>query len=150
VMLGYLDARVPGRLEPPPGGWHDTGDIVEIDADGYVTIRGRARRFAKIGSEMVSLAALEALAADLWPDAMSVATAIADNRRGERLVIVTDDINGDSAEFAAFARRRGASSLVAGADVIVVPELPLLGAGKIDHQAVRDIAARRLAAAAAG
>jgi len=150
VMLGYLDAHVPGRLEPPPGGWHDTGDIVEIDADGYVTIRGRARRFAKIGSEMVSLAALEALAADLWPDAMSVATAIADNRRGERLVIVTDDINGDSAEFAAFARRRGASSLVAGADVIVVPELPLLGAGKIDHQAVRDIAARRLAAAAAG
>ena len=150
VMLGYLDTRSAGGIAPPPGGWHDTGDIVDIDADGYVTIKGRARRFAKIGSEMVSLAALEALAADLWPDAASVATAIADDRRGERLVIVTDDINGGSGEFGAFARRRGASNLIAGADVIVVPELPLLGAGKIDHQAVARIAASRLSAAPAG
>src|SRR5262249_51834550 len=64
VMLGYLRAENPGVLDMPPEGWHDTGDIVTIDAQGFITIRGRAKRFAKIGGEMISLAAVEALAAD--------------------------------------------------------------------------------------
>ena len=59
-MLGYYRAENPGVLEPPPDGWHDTGDIVAIDAEGFITIKGRAKRFAKIGGEMVSLAAVEA------------------------------------------------------------------------------------------
>ena len=69
VMLGYLRAENPGVLERPPDGWHDTGDIVAIDADGFIAIKGRAKRFAKVGGEMISLAAIETLAADLWPDA---------------------------------------------------------------------------------
>ncbi len=68
VMLGYLRADNPGVLEPPPEGWHDTGDIVTIDEQGFITIKGRAKRFAKIGGEMISLAAVEMLAADLWPN----------------------------------------------------------------------------------
>ena len=67
VMLGYLRAENPGVLEPPPEGWHDTGDIVTIDAQGFIAIKGRAKRFAKIGGEMISLAAVEALAGELWP-----------------------------------------------------------------------------------
>ena len=67
VMLGYYRAENPGVLEAPADGWHDTGDIVAIDAQGFITIKGRAKRFAKIGGEMVSLAAVEALAAELWP-----------------------------------------------------------------------------------
>ena len=68
VMLGYLRADRPGVLEPPPEGWHDTGDIVTIDDQGFVAIKGRAKRFAKVGGEMVSLAAVEMLAAELWPN----------------------------------------------------------------------------------
>ena len=71
VMLGYLRADQPGVLEPPPQGWYDTGDIVLIDDQGYVAIKGRAKRFAKVGGEMVSLAAVEMLAAELWPHYVS-------------------------------------------------------------------------------
>src|SRR5215475_8051827 len=75
VMLGYLRAENPGVIEPPLDGWHDTGDIVAIDGDGFVAIKGRAKRFAKIGGEMISLAAVEALASELWPDAQSAVVA---------------------------------------------------------------------------
>ena len=68
VMLGYLRAENPGVLEPPPEGWYDTGDIVAIDEQGYIAIKGRAKRFAKVGGEMISLAAVEMLAAELWPN----------------------------------------------------------------------------------
>ena len=70
VMLGYLRAETPGVLEPPDGGWYDTGDIVDLDAEGFVTIRGRAKRFAKVAGEMVPLGAVEDFIAKLWPDAM--------------------------------------------------------------------------------
>ena len=90
VMLGYLRADKPGVLEPPPDGWHDTGDIVTIDEQGFITIKGRAKRFAKVGGEMVSLAAVEMLAADLWPDNMTAVAAVPDPRKGERLIMVTD------------------------------------------------------------
>ncbi|MBV8964267.1 MAG: acyl-[ACP]--phospholipid O-acyltransferase, partial [Hyphomicrobiales bacterium] len=69
IMLGYLRAENPGVLEPPPDGWHDTGDIVAVDAEVFVTIKGRAKRFAKIGGEMVSLPAVEGYAAAVWPAA---------------------------------------------------------------------------------
>jgi acyl-[acyl-carrier-protein]-phospholipid O-acyltransferase/long-chain-fatty-acid--[acyl-carrier-protein] ligase len=136
VMLGYLRAENPGVLEPPPGGWHDTGDIVSIDKDGFLTIKGRAKRFAKIGGEMVSLAAVEALAAELWPEAISAAVAVADARKGERIVLVTDKAGATRSEFVAFAKSRGAADLMVPSEIMVVPKLPLLGSGKVDLVAV--------------
>ena len=151
VMLGYLRAEHPGVLEPPPEGWHDTGDIVAIDEQGYIAIKGRAKRFAKVGGEMISLAAVEMLAAELWPNYISAVVAIPDDRKGERLILVTDKHGATRADFQAYARGQHASELMNPADVIVLNKLPLLGSGKPDlialQKFVRDQAAAKAAAA---
>jgi acyl-[acyl-carrier-protein]-phospholipid O-acyltransferase/long-chain-fatty-acid--[acyl-carrier-protein] ligase len=151
VMLGYLRADNPGVLEPPHDGWHDTGDIVTIDEQGYIAIKGRAKRFAKVGGEMVSLAAVEALAAELWPDVLTAVGAVPDQRKGERLILVTQKRGATRPEFMAYAKAQHASDLMIPAEVIVVDKLPLLGSGKVDNLAVtklvRDHAAAKTAAA---
>jgi acyl-[acyl-carrier-protein]-phospholipid O-acyltransferase / long-chain-fatty-acid--[acyl-carrier-protein] ligase len=141
VMLGYLKTDRPGVLQPPEEGWHDTGDIVTIDRDGFVTIKGRAKRFAKIGGEMISLTAVEALASELWPDAQSAVVTEPDPRRGERLVLVTEKKGATRAAFQAHLRAKGASDLMAPAEVTVVDKLPLLGSGKADLVSVARLVA---------
>ena len=146
VMLGYLRADRPGALEPPPEGWHDTGDIVSIDAEGFITIQGRAKRFAKVGGEMVSLAAVEMLANDLWPNNISAVAAASDPRKGERLILVTDKQGATRADFQAYARSKHASELMLPSEVIVLDKLPLLGSGKVDHMALQKFVREREAA----
>ncbi len=146
VMLGYLRAEKPGVLETPPDGWHDTGDIVSIDTQGFIAIKGRAKRFAKVGGEMVSLAAVELLAADLWPDSVSAVAAVPDPRKGERLILVTDKHSAARAEFQAYARSKHASELMLPSEVIVLDRLPLLGSGKVDHLALQKFVGDRAAA----
>jgi acyl-[acyl-carrier-protein]-phospholipid O-acyltransferase/long-chain-fatty-acid--[acyl-carrier-protein] ligase len=143
VMLGYLRADNPGVIEPPHEGWHDTGDIVTIDAQGFVTIRGRAKRFAKIGGEMISLAAVEALAAQLWPDVLSAVATAPDPRKGERLVLVTQQKGATRGEFQVFARSKGASDLMVPAEVVYLEKLPVLGTGKIDMVGVAKLVNER-------
>ena len=145
VMLGYYRAENPGVLEPPENGWHDTGDIVSIDPQGFVTLKGRAKRFAKVGGEMVSLAAVEALALELWPSAMSVVAALPDARKGERLVLLTTQAEADRETFLRHARSNGASELMVPAAVLHVPQLPLLGSGKPDFAATQRLAEQMVA-----
>ena len=145
VMLGYLRVENPGVLDPPAGGWHDTGDIVSIDKQGFVTIKGRAKRFAKIGGEMISLAAVEALAADLWPDVPTAVAAAPDPRKGERLVMVTQQPNASRAEFQTYAKAHGASDLMIPSEIMIVPKLPLLGSGKVDQVSVAKLVRERAA-----
>jgi acyl-[acyl-carrier-protein]-phospholipid O-acyltransferase/long-chain-fatty-acid--[acyl-carrier-protein] ligase len=137
VMLGYLRADNPGVIEPPPGDWHDTGDIVAIDADGFITIKGRATRLAKVAGEMVSLAAVEALASELWPLAMSAVVALPDRRKGERLVLVTTAGEARRDALVAHARSRGAADLMVPAEIVHRDKLPVLGTGKPDLVAIR-------------
>jgi acyl-[acyl-carrier-protein]-phospholipid O-acyltransferase/long-chain-fatty-acid--[acyl-carrier-protein] ligase len=140
VMLGYVRAENPGVIEPPPEGWHDTGDIVTIDGQGFVTIKGRAKRFAKIGGEMVSLAAVEMVAAELWPDALSAAAVVPDSRKGERLVLFTEQPTAKRSDFLAFAKSKGTSDLMIPSDIMVLEQIPVLGTGKVDHVAVARLA----------
>jgi len=145
VMLGYLRAENPGVLDPPLDGWHDTGDIVSIDNQGFVTIKGRAKRFAKIGGEMISLASVEALAAELWPDMPTAVVAAPDARKGERLVLVTQNEKATRAEFQTYAKTHGASDLMIPSEFMIVPKLPLLGSGKVDLVAVAKLVRERAA-----
>lgn len=137
VMLGYLRADAPGILEPPPNGWYDTGDIVTIDDAGFVSITGRVKRFAKIGGEMVSLAAAEALANAVWTDAASAVIAVPDGRKGERLLLITNQKDAEPRTLLAAARSKGIPEIQVARDVMVIDKLPMLAAGKIDYPAVQ-------------
>lgn len=133
IMLGYLLASDPGRLHPPDGGWYDTGDIVEVDRDGYVYIKGRAKRFAKVGGEMVSLAAVEGMASDLWPDYRHAVVTLPDPKKGEKLVLVTANPEAGRDALTAHARETGVAAIAVPAIVLTVEEVPLLGTGKTDY-----------------
>ncbi len=149
VMLGYYRAENPGVLEPPADGWHDTGDIVSFDIDGYIRIRGRAKRFAKIAGEMVSLSAVEAMAAEVWPNALSIVVALPDPRKGERLVLMTQEANAARDVFQRHVKLKGATELSVPAEILVIDRLPLLGSGKPDYVAAQDLAKARTAPASA-
>jgi acyl-[acyl-carrier-protein]-phospholipid O-acyltransferase/long-chain-fatty-acid--[acyl-carrier-protein] ligase len=144
VMTGYVRPEAPGIVEPPPDGWHDTGDVVSIDADGYVTVLGRAKRFAKIAGEMVSLTVVENCASALWPDNAHAAVAIADERKGEQIVLLTDATAANRAELVGWVKSHGVPELAVPRHVVHVASVPLLGTGKPDYAAVAKLVTGRL------
>jgi acyl-[acyl-carrier-protein]-phospholipid O-acyltransferase / long-chain-fatty-acid--[acyl-carrier-protein] ligase len=141
VMAGYMLAAEPGRVHPPAGGWHDTGDIVTVDEDGCVVIKGRAKRFAKIGGEMVSLAAIETVAADLWPGVNHVAVSLPDPRKGEQIVLVTERGDAERGALLAHAKAQGFPELWVPRAILVLEQIPVLGSGKIDYAATQEMTA---------
>jgi acyl-[acyl-carrier-protein]-phospholipid O-acyltransferase/long-chain-fatty-acid--[acyl-carrier-protein] ligase len=142
-MAGYLRNEAPGVVEPPPAGWYDTGDIVSLDAEGYVTIHGRVKRFAKIGGEMVSLAAVEAYVERLWPGHGHAVVTLPDAKKGEQLVLVTDHGEAERDALIAFARSEGMAELAIPKRIHKVEAVPLLGTGKVDYGAVKALAEAR-------
>lgn len=148
IMRGYLFAETPGVLSPPEGGWYDTGDIVALDDDGYVFIKGRAKRFAKIGGEMVSLAAVEGFLSQLWPEHVHAVVNLPDAKKGEQLVLVTDHPGANREEIIAHARQAGFSELSVPKSIVAVDRVPLLGTGKMDYVRIKELAVARLDRAA--
>jgi acyl-[acyl-carrier-protein]-phospholipid O-acyltransferase/long-chain-fatty-acid--[acyl-carrier-protein] ligase len=146
VMLGYLLVDQPGQLIPPAHadgeGWYDTGDIVDIDNEGYVWILGRAKRFAKLGGEMVSLAAVETLAGRAWPNAAHAALSLPDPQKGEKVILLTEQSDATRQRLIEQAREEGVSEINVPRRLFRVHKLPLLGTGKIDYGAARNLAER--------
>ncbi|MFN4090808.1 MAG: AMP-binding protein [Alphaproteobacteria bacterium] len=136
VMLGYMFSERPGAIQPPEGGWHDTGDIVEIDAEGYIHIVGRQKRFAKVAGEMIALGTVEELARAVDPQAAHAAVAVPDPRRGERILLATTSETLDRDALLAAGRRLHAPELAQPRAVVRVETIPLLGTGKTDYPAV--------------
>src|ERR1700744_2770025 len=125
VMLGYIRPDAPGRIMPPKDGWYDTGDFATIDAEGFIAIRGRVKRFAKVGGETVSLAVVENIAAALWPDNHHAVVAVPDATKGEQIVLVTDVAQARRLDLVAWAQNHGAAELAIPRRVISVAELPV-------------------------
>lgn len=140
VMLGYYKDDQPDVLQPLADGWYDTGDIVSIDAQGYVTIRGRMKRFAKIGGEMVSLTAVESAIEKLYPGAMHAVVAVKDDRKGERLIVFTTSPDAKTDAIGAHMKQAGMNELSMPKAIQVVDALPLLGTGKTDYVTLQKMA----------
>ncbi|WP_339745208.1 AMP-binding protein [uncultured Maricaulis sp.] len=137
IMKGYIRPSAPLVLEAPADGWHDTGDIVTVDEGGYLRIRGRVKRFAKLGGEMVSLAVVENCATSLWPDCLHAAAALPDKRKGEQIILLTEYAKADRADLIAFARNHGINELSIPRKIIHVESIPVLGTGKTDYGQVQ-------------
>ena len=142
VMLGYLRPERPGVLEPPHSrygqGWYDTGDIVKVDSDGFLSICGRVKRFAKIGGEMISLTLVEEIAARVWPGQIHAALNVHDDRKGERIILATQQLEADRQAFTMMTQSLGYSELHNPRELIIMKEIPLLGSGKIDYPKLRE------------
>jgi acyl-[acyl-carrier-protein]-phospholipid O-acyltransferase/long-chain-fatty-acid--[acyl-carrier-protein] ligase len=148
-MLGYLKVDRPGVLQPPQSigaGWHSTGDIVEIDADGFVHIKGRVKRFAKIAGEMVSLEVVEQLAVAAAPDYLHAASTRPDAAKGEAIVLFTTAPALTREQLGAAARSLGAPELAVARQILAVKAIPLLGTGKTDYVQLGRLAREEVAA----
>lgn len=140
VMLGYLTEANPGVIVPPKDGWYDTGDIVSLDNEGFISIVGRAKRFAKIAGEMVSLSAVEGGLSLLWPDFLNAVVRLPDEKRGEQLMVYTTNPNADLKQILEAFRRQGFSDLWAPKKLRILEEMPLMGSGKIDYVKLDEMA----------
>jgi acyl-[acyl-carrier-protein]-phospholipid O-acyltransferase / long-chain-fatty-acid--[acyl-carrier-protein] ligase len=140
VMLGYIRHDNPGVIEPVEGGWHDTGDVVSIDEEGFLSIKGRMKRFAKVGGETVSLAVVENCASAVWPDFAHAAVAFADGRKGEQIVLVTTNPEAQRIELVGWSQNHGVSELAIPRRIVHVKEIPVLGTGKTDYVKVEKMA----------
>jgi acyl-[acyl-carrier-protein]-phospholipid O-acyltransferase/long-chain-fatty-acid--[acyl-carrier-protein] ligase len=149
VMRGYLDPTKPFGIDLLPQGWHDTGDVVDVDSDGFIRILGRVKRFAKVGGEMVSLNAVESYAQQVWPHATHAAIAMPDTRKGEKIILFTNQADADASAFQAWCKGQGVQEIAVPKKIIQVEEIPVLGTGKTDYVALGRIAADLVARAEA-
>jgi acyl-[acyl-carrier-protein]-phospholipid O-acyltransferase / long-chain-fatty-acid--[acyl-carrier-protein] ligase len=141
IMQGYFLHDKPGKLVPPKSiygkGWYNTGDIVNVDEEGYISIRGRSKRFAKVSGEMVSLTAVEQLACNAWPSALHAATSIPDVKKGELVILLTTQK--DATLPALTAASPGIAAISLPKKLLVMDSIPILGTGKINYPAVSEL-----------
>ncbi|MBR6411745.1 MAG: AMP-binding protein [Alphaproteobacteria bacterium] len=140
IMQGYMRYTDPLKLDPPEDGWYNTGDIVDIDLEGYVFIKGRSKRFAKIGGEMVSLLSVETVINTKWEGFITGAVSIPDPKKGEQIVLITNcpDITKD--EMIKAFKAAGVTELGLPSRVIYTDNPPLLGTGKFDYLTAKELA----------
>ncbi|MGC4049424.1 MAG: AMP-binding protein [Paludibaculum sp.] len=137
VMLGYWRESNPCVLEPPQSvfgpGWYPTGDLAVVDDDGFLQLKGRVKRFAKVAGEMISLEVVEKIAETASPKHIHGAVNRPDPGRGEMIVLCTQDKDLKRDQLQAAARELGAPELAIPRRIVYIDKIPLLGTGKKDY-----------------
>lgn len=140
VMMGYYLFDNPGVLHPPSEGWYSTGDIVELDAQGYIHIKGRVKRFAKVAGEMVSLEVVEHIANTAAPEHQHAASTQEDAGRGENIILFTTDPELKREDLQIVAKNTGSPEIAIARKIVRVEEIPVLGTGKTDYVTLKQMA----------
>ncbi len=153
VMKGYLDMPE-ATAEVLQNGWYKTGDVAEIDDDGFIKITGRISRFSKIGGEMVPHVKIEELLTRMVHGCQEdedcdedvqvglAVTAVPDPKKGERLIVLHTEIGKSIDELRSGLTEAGLPNLyIPSADCFCqVDSMPLLGSGKLDLKGIKQIA----------
>ena len=140
VMMGYYMFDEPGILKPPPDGWYNTGDIVEMDAEGFIHIKGRVKRFAKVAGEMVSLEVVEQIANTAAPECQHAASTQTCPQRGEAIVLFTTDRKLKREDLQLVGKNLKLPEIAIARKIVLVEELPILGTGKTDYVTLKQMA----------
>lgn len=130
VMKGYW---IHDRGFVPCEGWYDTGDVVEVDKEGFLFIQSRLKRFAKVGGEMVSLQLVEEVAADCFGQGSYAAVSVSDARKGERILLFTTSEACKIEILKSYLLQHRYSPLLCPFKVKQIDHFPLLGSGKTDY-----------------
>ncbi|MBU6460181.1 MAG: AMP-binding protein [Proteobacteria bacterium] len=142
VMKGYYRSDASGVIEPVASslgsGWYDTGDVASMDEEGFLFIEGRVKRFAKVAGEMVSLEMIERFVKRLSPDFLHAISTKHDSRRGELIVLFTSDPMLYREQLIRAAKIEGLPEILVPKQIMFLEELPVLGAGKINHAALKE------------
>lgn len=139
LMEGYL---IDGEGFVPLDGYYDTGDVVSMDRERFISIRSRVKRFAKVSGEMVSLDAVEKAFSNCFDHAASAATNIQDEKRGEKIIVYTTAKDVDRKKLREYWQQNGISMLSIPERIVEVDELPLLGTGKTDYVTLKEMAGK--------
>jgi acyl-[acyl-carrier-protein]-phospholipid O-acyltransferase/long-chain-fatty-acid--[acyl-carrier-protein] ligase len=130
VMLGYLSNN---KIIPLKNNYHNTGDIVKIDHEKFITIIGRIKRFAKIGGEMVSLTTVETYITKLWPHHLHAIINIAHPKKGEELILLTNYEHAKTSEVAKYFHDNSIAKIYMPKKILITKEMPIFATGKIDY-----------------
>ena len=141
VMLGYMLSEKPGVLVPLKSGWYHTGDVVEIDEIGFVYIKDRIKRFAKIGGEMVSLNAVSELVHDAYKAAGAEYSygivSVPHESKGEQIVLVTNNKDVDKETLHAYIKSNSMSELYLPRTILFHDKIPVFATGKTDNMTLK-------------
>jgi len=140
IMKGYYLYDAPAVLSTPEDGWYNTGDVVEVDKQGFIHIRGRVKRFAKVAGEMVSLEIVEKIACTAAPAHQHAASTKVDEQRGENIILFTTDPELKRDDLKIVAKNLGSPEVAIARKIILVDEIPLLGTGKTDYVTLKQMA----------
>jgi len=148
VMAGYLN-QLAKTAEVIHDGWYNTGDMARIDDDGFIRITGRVSRFSKIAGEMVPHIRIEEILTRIVEDPNDeegevriAVTAVPDSDKGERLIVLHKPLTKSADEVLKELSEADIPNLwLPSADSFIeVPEIPVLGTGKLDLRALKQLA----------